>query len=214
MTRSAIHEELSSLMNVPPSDRRDLSHALSRIRKVLEHDGAKGTSWTLVFFCDWILHTKLDRDAARKVLTTLDERLGRVVPGQPESIDPDGMVMNILSFELFRLTLWKFLGANDLPTVWVADDFVWRKTAILYGELVKDTPLIMSRKDYQFKYLRKAVITSCEPSEAIVAANPGQKYSGFSWEFTLNDGRTFKMSHTFNLPEPPSNWQMQGVRGT
>jgi hypothetical protein len=210
VTRSALHEELSSILNVLPSNRRDLSHALSRIRKVLEYDGARGVCWALVFFCDWILHTKLDRKAARKLLTALDERLGRSVPGKPESFDPDGMVLNILSFELFRQHLWNFLETNDLPTVWVADDFVWRKTAILYGELAKDTPLIMSRNDYQFKYLRKAVITSCEPSEAIVAANPGQKYSGFRWEFTLSDDRTFKLSHTFNLPEPPSNWQMKG----
>jgi hypothetical protein len=211
MTRSAIHEELSVLMNRPPGDRKDLSHALSRIRKILEHDGAKASCWTLVFFCDWVLHIKLDRHAAREILTVLDERLGRVVPGKPESIDPDGKVMEILSFELLRHHLWKFLAQNQLPTVWVEDDFVWRKTAILYGELVKDTPLLMSRKDYQFKYLRQAVITACEPSEAIVKANPGQKYSGFRWKFTLDDDRTFELPYTFTLTEPPPNWRLQGV---
>jgi hypothetical protein len=212
MTRSAILEELDSLLNSPPTDRQDVLYALTRIRKILEHDNAKDAYGTLVFFCDWVLHTKLDRAAAQEILTALDMRLGHFVPGKPESIDPDGMVSEILSFGLLRHHLGDFLERNQLPTVWVADQFVWCKTAMYYGELVKDTPLLMSRRDYQFKYLRGLVITACEPAEDIVKANPGQKHSGFRWEFTLSDGRKFKMGHTFNLPEPPPNWQTQGTK--
>jgi len=212
MTRDTIDEELHSLMNKAPSAKQDVVYALTRIRKILEHDNAKRTYWTLTFFCDWVLHTKLSLDGARKILTALDERLGRFVPGQPETIDPDGVVGDILSFALLGKHLREFLERNDLPTVWVADHLVWNKVVMLYGELVKDTPLVMSREGYQLKYLERLVITACEPSEDIVKANPGQKFSGFRWEFTLNDGQKFKRCHTFNLPEPPPNWQTQGTK--
>lgn len=212
MTRSAIEKELGEHMNEPPADARDLVYALIKIRKVLEHDKQKRAYWTLTLFCDWILHTELLGDGAKKILEMLDKRLGGFNPSTPESIDPDGMVHKILSFDLFRGHLWDFLRRNHLPTVWAEDEFAWKKTVLLYGEQVHDTPLVMTRKSYKFKYLRRLVIAACEPAEEIVEANPTQKHYGFKWQFTLNDGRTFQIPYTSNVPEQPPNWRTQGTR--
>jgi len=165
-------------MNKPPANEQDLVYALVKIRKSLEHGNQRSTLWTLTFFCDWVLHAELDRAGAKKILDTLDKRLGRFNPARPDQFDPDGMVQKILSLELFREHLLGFLKLNHLPSVWAEDQFAWSKTVMLYGEQVRDTPLVMTRKNYKFRYLQKVVVTACDPDQGIVQANPGERFWG------------------------------------
>jgi len=210
MTRNEIAEELFDLMNKPPERKQDVVHALVQIRKILEYDCEKNTA--LRFYCDWALHTKLDRSGAKHILGILDERLGRYRPWSPESIDPDGKVSEILSFNLLQRYLLDFSQRNDLPTVWSEDWFAWQKTITLYGEQVRHIPLVVTRKDYKFRYLQKLVISACEPSKEIAEANSDGDHFGFRWEFTLNDGYTFSLPYTSNLAVPPPGWKTLGMR--
>ncbi|HXX17956.1 MAG TPA: hypothetical protein VEJ46_01000 [Candidatus Acidoferrum sp.] len=212
MTRNEIAEELFELMNKPPERKQDVVHALVQIRKILEYDGERDAFSALRFYCDWALHTRLDRRGAKLILGILDDRLGRYQPWIPESIDPDGKVLQILSFNLFQRQLYDFLRRNDLPTVWAEDWFAWQKTIALYGEQVRHIPLIVTRKDYKFRYLQRLVITACEPSKKIVETNPNENHFGFNWELTLNDGYTFSLPYTSNLAVPPPGWKTVGVR--
>ncbi len=205
-------EKLAGHMNKPPATEADVFYALGEIRKVLEHDCERKTSWVLTFFCDWALHTKLEGAGARQILRKLDERLSRFNPAEPGSIDPDGEVSQILSFDLLRGSLFEFCKRNDLPTAWAEDEFWWRKFVVLYGELVREAPLVVTRQEGNLTYLQKLVIAACEPSQTIVEANPGTKHYGFKWEFTLDDGRTFTLPYTSNYPEPPQGWRTQGLR--
>jgi len=212
MTAHAIAKQLGNHMNKEPADGPGLIYALVKIRKVLEHEKKKTAQWTLTFFCDWVLHTKLDREGAKKILDLLDKRIWTFNPARPETIDPDGMVAKILSFDLFREHLQKFLYEHDLPTVWAEDHYAWKKTVVLYGEQVRDTPLVLTRKEFKFRKLKKLVISACDPDEATVKANPREKWYGFKWEFTPMHGPSFVMPHTANFPEPPPNWKTRGVR--
>ena len=58
MTRSALAEELWSLLNEKPQTKRDVVHVLIQIRKVIEHDGKPAKYEVLEFFCDWVAHPK------------------------------------------------------------------------------------------------------------------------------------------------------------
>ncbi len=199
-------------MNKPPANGQELIYALVKIRKVLEHEKKKTAYWTLTFFCDWILHTQLWGEGAKRIMELLDTRIWSFNPAKPETIDPDGKVSQILSFDLFREHLLDFLKRHDLPTVWAEDDFAWKQTVVLYSEEVRDTPLVLTRKNLKFKRLKKLVISACTPSEAVVKANPIEKYYGLRWEFTPIKGRSFVFPYTSNLPEPPPNWRTQGTR--
>lgn len=210
MTRTEIAEELFDLMNKPPERKQEVVYTLVQVRKILEHDGNGDEASLLRFYCDWAFHTKLDRRGAAYILRILDERLGQYRPWSPETIDPDGRVSQVLSFDLFNRCLSDFSRQNDLPTVWTEDWFAWQKTIMFYGEQVRHTPLIMTRKDYKFRYLQKLVIAACEPSREIVEANPNEAHFGFKWQFTLNDGFTFCLPHTSNLAPP--GWKTLGMR--
>jgi hypothetical protein len=212
MTRTEITSELFEHLNKPPETKKCVTYALVQIRKVLEYDKESEGYSGLKFFCDWAMHIKLEWNGAQKILSVLDERLGHYNPLVPESIDPDGKAWEIFSFQLFRNHLLAFLKKYDLPTMWAEDQFVWNKMLMLYGEQLCHTPLTMTRKDYKFRYLQKLVIASLEPSKEIVEANPHEKHFGFTWECVLNDGYTFKMPYTSNLPEPPAGWKTLGLR--
>jgi hypothetical protein len=211
VTRDAIAEDLFSLLNEEPQSKRDVVHALIQIWKILEHDKRPSNYWTLNFFCDWVVHPKLTKAGARHLLKMLDDRLPSFY-GKPENWDPDGMVHNILSFQLLRRHLGEFLRANNLPTRWVEDDFTWNTVVQFYGQQVCDTPLFIDNDKHALSFVRKVEIVACEPSKSIAAANPTQKFFGFKWQVTLNGGQTFLWPYTSNLPEKPRNWPVQGLR--
>lgn len=120
--------------------KQDVVYALVEIRKILDYDGYN-TDSVLRFYCDWALHTRLNHRGAQQILNILDQRLGQYRPWSPESIDPDGMVRQILSFNLFQRHLFEFLHRNDLPKLWAEDLFAWQQTIILCGKHVQHTPL-------------------------------------------------------------------------
>ena len=212
MTRDAIADELFPRLNEEPTDKASVVHAFIQIRKMLEHDKKPSNYWTLNFFCDWVAHAQLTGAGARRVLKMLDDRLPSF-SGKPEKWDPDGVVHNILSFQLLRNHLGKFLVANELPTRWVEDLFTWNTVLQFYGQQVQDTPLVVNNDKHGLNYVRKVEIVACEPSRVIVDANPSQRFYGFKWLVTLRDGRTFPWPFTSNLPDRPENWPAQGVRG-
>jgi hypothetical protein len=194
--RDAIIEKLNRHMSSAPKTEADVVYALVEIRKLLEQSGHQDDFSRLVFFCDWVLHPGLNRKEAKAVLGELDERLGRYDASRPWEIDPDGQVHELLSFRRFCQELQAYCAEAGIAEVWTRDHLAWRDASRLYSEIVRDCPLSMSRKDYEFNYLAKLEIDGCEPSEVIVKANPQNAHIGWNWKFTLNDGRTFNMPFT------------------
>jgi len=212
MTRTEISKELFDLMNKPPEKKQDVSHALVQIRKITEFDHQQQRDGILVFFCDWSLHTKLDRSvAAKEIVRLLDESFKTFRPWLAGS-DQDRIISRVVSFDLFREKLHSFLGRNDLPTVWTEDQFAWQKVIDLYEQQVRNTPLVITRKDYHLLYTQRVVVSACDPTRAMMDANPGGKWTGFMWEFTLNDGHKFSHRYVLNVSLPPEGWVTQGVR--
>lgn len=189
-------------MQEPPKTEPDVVYTLVEIRKLLEHEQAKAQYEALTFFCDWVVHISLTRSkGGRKVLKILDDRLGRYNPKEPWNIDPDGQVHAIMSLDRFNRELNAFCQRVQLPTKWTDDLRTWRKLILLYGEIVRDVPVVITRKDYRFKYLKRLEIIGLEPSNAIAEANPHMKWFGLHWKFTLSDGTSFDMPCTLNLVE-------------
>lgn len=213
MTRNAIAEELWPLLNDEPKSKRDVVHVLIQIRKMLEHDGNPPKFAVLKFFCDWVAHPKLAGTGARELLRIIDEQLPTFY-GKPEDWDPKGVVSEILSFDLLRRELLAFLRAetNDLPTRWAEDDFTWKAVVQFYGDQVRDTPLVIEKNKHVLNHIRRVELAACEPSKRIVQANPGQKFYGFKWIVTLNNGKAFEWPYTSNLPDKPANWPTQGIK--
>jgi hypothetical protein len=205
MTRDAVLEELLALMNEEPAGKAGVAFILLQIRKVLEHQGKPDGYWTLNFFCDWIAHTRLCGTGALKILKILDDRLMGFDARSAEIIDSDGMVMSILSFDLLRRELRAFLNENRLPTRWTDDDFTWQDVVRLYGQQVRDIPLVVTSDKYGLKHIRRIEIVGFESAQEFARANPGETYYGFDWVVTLKDGRRLPFRYTSNVIAKPEN---------
>lgn len=209
MTLTAIEKQLAAYMNRPPTNGPEVVYVLVKIRKFLEHRSLKKQLWFLSFFCDWVLHHKLDRSGAKKILGMFDSQLGNFNPEHPDQLYWQDHVHKLFSLDEWRDELLQFLNQNRLPSVWAQDDFAWNETLRLYSEEVQDTPLILTGTN--LKYLRQLVITACEPAECIVKANPQYRWWGIVWQFTLNDGSTFTVPYTTNIPDQPPGWKTHGT---
>jgi hypothetical protein len=194
--RPAIIKKLNRHMSSAPKTEADVVYGLVEIRKLLEQSGHKERFPRLVFFCDWVVHPWLKGRETQNVLMELDQRLGRYDASRPWEIDEDGKVHELLSLGRFAEELNACCRENGIDEIWTQDIWVWREVSRLYSEIVRDCPLSMTRKDYGFDYLATLEIDGCEPSQAIVEANPQNEHIGWNWKFTLNDGRTFNMPFT------------------
>ena len=194
--RDAIIEKLNRHMSIPPKTEADVVYALVEIRKLLEQSGRKEDLPRLTFFCDWVVHPWLKGTETQNVLKELDERLGKYDTARPWELDPDGHVHELLSFRRFREELHAYSEEVGIQEGWTRDPTAWREVSRLYSMIVRDCPLSMSRQGYDFNYLAQLEISGCEPSEVVTNANPHMNHIGWSWKFTLNDGRTFNMPFT------------------
>lgn len=205
--RDAIIEKLNRHFTAPPKTEADVAYAFVQLRKLLERNNDKKKFPRLTFFCDWVVHGHLSGPEAKLVLIELDERLRFYKSSEPEGIDRDGHVLEILSHRLLQRELSSYLIASGVNDSWTSIPSSWYLLSKLYSEIVRDCPLKTSRHDHKFKYLANLAITECEPSPLIVATNPGGQHIGWKWTFTLSDGRSFEMTYTSSfgrgLPDIP-----------
>ncbi|HXP82881.1 MAG TPA: hypothetical protein VN976_23470 [Verrucomicrobiae bacterium] len=213
MTIDEIKDKLFSVLNVKPSDEKDLVYALVKIRKTLEHDGDKQKYPLVNLFCNWLLHIELNNSTVAEILRALDDVFRKSDRARPYDFDPEGVFSDIVSLQVFRNELMEFLHTNDLPTVWVEDMVAWAEFLRFYGEEVRNTPLKLRDDKYPSVFIAQVVITACEPDEIIVKSNPQfEAYTGLKWEFTLKDGRKFVRTYTTNVPKLPPNWKTMGTK--
>jgi len=102
---------------------------MTRIRKALEHCNLKSKFPVLNFYCNWILHTKLDRntDVAREILKTEDP-------------DPQDLT-TFLAFAHFAKQLQDFIIQYSLPEMGEEYERYFLK---ILGNILVDTPLMIS----------------------------------------------------------------------
>ncbi len=194
--RDAIIEKLTQFLAQSPRREADVVYALVEVRKLLEREGKKKVFKTLTLFCDWVVHVKLDRRGADDILTMLDARLCTLDLSKPQDITPDNVVRQFVSLYLLHEELKRFCAEMKLPNRWTTDWQSWIRCLRFYGNIVLDCPLAVCRQDHKGKYTQKLVLktTDVQPEahdkESLV----------FEWEFTFNDGTTFKQSHLYSYP--------------
>jgi hypothetical protein len=197
--QDAIIEKLNRHFNTPPETEADVIYAFVQVRKLLERSGRKGEFPRLKFFCDWAVHGGLAGTEAQQVLIEMDDRLRHAGVRTPWEIDPDGRVYELVSHRALLQEMSRYLTSADVSTAWTGNPFAWHQVSRFYSEIVKDCPLTITRKDYDFPYVARLEITECKPAPPIVEANPHADHIGWTWVFSLNDGRTFPMTHTSSI---------------
>ena len=135
---------------------------LTKIRKLLELADGQPTQPQLRFFCDWILHTRLDRQGAENILREFDALMEPYVARNMSDFKVQADALEgLLSWERLREELRKFLNQRKLPNSVTEDPAVWIRFLDCYIGAITDTPLVV--KPLPTEYVESITITNTDP---------------------------------------------------
>lgn len=118
-----------------------VTYFLVEARKIIiDHDRQRRNYRTLSFFCDWVVHAKLDRSHARNML---DEAQNFY-----RGLDVYLHIKKQTNFSPFiwlivlRQELKVFCGRNNLPSAWLTDPTKWENFLFALLDVIIDAPLL------------------------------------------------------------------------
>jgi hypothetical protein len=135
MKEEIVRKIASLLDRLPLVDEPQVVYLLVEIRKVLERDDSLVASMpTLEFYCNWALHTRLDRSVARRFLETVNPILtlqGNHNEQQQNAFD------HLLTLNALRTEARAFLEANGLSAEICIDEGHWQSFLLVYSRVVE-----------------------------------------------------------------------------
>jgi hypothetical protein len=194
--RDAILEKLTRKFESAPRSEEDVAYVLIEIRKLLERDAKQDQFTTLTFFCDWVVHSVLNRRGARDQISRLDGRLGNLDLTNLHDVGADLEIYRFMSFDSLFEELGRFTKEEKLPGGWTSNPAWWKECVKFYGEIVRDCALEVKQLGNQPISIARVVLTT-------VSTTPiGKDAESFKldWEFTMSDQRSFKQSVVFRYP--------------
>ena len=140
--KKEIRRKLTDQLNEGIKTEVQVVYLLVGIRKLIERD-AKGEKYrNLNFYCDWVLHSELDRSGAKAILLEFD----KAHPLRKSGIDlPQDLrkeIDDISRMRFFEKELAGFLDSYDLPPIAENVDG-WSHFFHLYTQVIQDIPLMV-----------------------------------------------------------------------
>lgn len=200
MARGVILDKLGAILGQAPRSEAEVVYVLVEIRKFLEGEGEEkeeGFS-TLKFFCDWVAHAKLSFAGAKKVLARVDPEIGASGSVNPREVQPNAEFYRLMSLEPLLEEIKRFYVENDLPKHWAFDPTMWREFTRLYGKVVLDCPLAISRANASSRYIKRLTLTNAGDLQD----HPDKRTFSWDWSFELSDGDKFVLTCEYSYPSP------------
>jgi hypothetical protein len=154
MARPALIEKLTRELSEPITTERQVVYILVELRKLMEHNGDAVDYFALNFYCDWAVHTKLDRRGAGRIVERFDKYQALIelsqstpegnVPGADLSVLIE--VESTVRLERFREQLGTYLKRGGLPCAIADDDRHWANFLSYYVRVIEDCPLICRKR--------------------------------------------------------------------
>jgi hypothetical protein len=179
-------------------------YLMAEARKILEHDSDEKVYPALYLYCNWVLHTELERGFAKQIITLFDDIYEPREAGSPKVPDSLCKEMHALTDgEALRQQLTDFLDRNKLPTYITANNDWWRLFFSHYASAINNTPL---RLQGTGRFVRQLVVKTSKAERR--AGNLGSNIVPFRDAFnltwiitTLTGEEQMAMSVTF-----PEDW--------
>lgn len=148
-----ITQELSNGIDTEPK----ALYLLAEIRKYIDEYGKaeKDKFHNLYFYCNWVLHIKMDRTPAKKILNRFDSIFSSTNNMKKMSNIFIKQESDFYSFVDLRKELLDFLKIYDLPTELIKNSNKWFKFKNLLVKILMDCPLVnKGAKVSKFSYER------------------------------------------------------------
>ncbi len=142
MGREEVLNKLNARLSKAIDDEPQVIFILSRIRKILESKKEKSTYKYLNFYCNWVLHMKLDKPWTTALLSDKFEqdidcdKSGHEIARQLASKHGDFFKLSSLKDDLKI-----FLKSNQLPEDLVTSNSKWTQFVKILLEIIKGSPI-------------------------------------------------------------------------
>lgn len=141
--RRKLTDQLNQGINTEPG----VVYLMRGIRNILEQTGTKQVYPALLFYCDWVVHSKLSGSAAQDILQKFDAanihlKAGTKWEDLPRSLRNE--IDRISKLRSFEKEFTRFLQDQNLPPIDQNRVDGWIHFVHLYGKVVQDCPLEMS----------------------------------------------------------------------
>lgn len=143
MSELAIVEKLRRELQERIVSERQVMYILAETRKLLNMLNEAKAFSVLTFHCNWALHHSLDQDAAKNLVTELNDSYHALGDGATAELGGRAL-WNKLGLDTFRKQLRGFLRHHHLPTDLCNDD-IWGTFLHQYSKVIQDSPLICSQ---------------------------------------------------------------------
>ena len=122
-------------------------YVLVQARKLLEMMNDSDFE-TLKFYCDWVLHVKLDRKGASNVIKLFESIQKAADEGNVELYESRSMWLfgQVLSADTFRNQLIDVFSRNEIPAEVFNDNATWYDFLRCYGAIIHGVPLELQVK--------------------------------------------------------------------
>jgi len=142
-----ILEKLTALLSRGITTEPQAVYLLAAIRKIIEQEQSSQKYKYLNFYCNWSLHSSLDRKDAKEILAIFDGVHEHYLAGKDEIGLPNDLkreLTRISRMESFRTELETFLGEKGLPPINITRSDGWVYFLHLYAKVIEDCPLILT----------------------------------------------------------------------
>ena len=187
-----IDQKLQVLLATPPiEDECKVVYLLTQTRKVFERDAQlKQHLPTLQFYCNWALHTKLDRSAT-EFLAKVDPILTLVGNHDQETKDE---LDRLFTLQTFRDELREFLTRHSIERTLCDNDAYWAVFLSAYSRVVEKCEIAVGQPSPPHGPLNLSVKSvAIDPVKGRNAFDAARPYP-MDWTITYIDGRCGRLA--------------------
>jgi hypothetical protein len=130
-------------------------YILVEIGKLLEHDNAKRKYPTIVFYRDWVVHTRLERSPwVKNLMSKFDDY---IVSANRSVTQPFQTLLKSLTL---RSELSAYMATHSLHAPFCSDDRKWKAFVKLLAGVICDVPLAVDVKQRKpsTKYVQSVTV--------------------------------------------------------
>jgi len=140
--REAIVAKLKEELAQPITTERQVVYILVELRKLLDSRERDARFESLKFYCDWAMHTKMDRSTARNFISSVDALFSASPNITQEENDRLGQLLYLESFRNQLRALLLSEGLSDR----ICESAEWLNFLDCYSRVIEDCPLVYQNR--------------------------------------------------------------------
>ena len=156
-----IIRKLTAQLNRGITTEVQVVYLLVGIRKLIERDDQGAQYPKLNFYCDWVLHSELNRSGAEAILRDFDKAHPLWKSGMNLPRELENKINDISGMGSFEKELTRFLDSYGLPPIAQnVDD--WSHFFHLYTQVIQDIPLMVKSSSPDAAKNISKLVVHCE----------------------------------------------------